>query len=68
MSKSYLKYDYNDQTEQIMNETFKKFEALINSSNNRKKKKQCTNYLVNIFERTLSNNVSIESHIKSIEE
>ena len=37
MSRSDLKYNWNDQTEQVLNETFKKLEALINSSSNQKK-------------------------------
>ena len=39
MFKLNLKYDYDDQTKQVMNEMFKKFKALINFSNDREKKK-----------------------------
>ena len=63
---SNLKYDYNNQTEQVMNETFKELETLINDSSNNKKKRQCANHIVGIFERTLSNDVNIKSRIKSI--
>ena len=44
-----------------MNKMFKKFEALINFSNNQRKKEQCINNIVNIFERTLNNNITIKS-------
>ena len=51
-----------------MNETFKEFETLINNSSNDRKKKQRTNHIVNIFEKTLSSDANIKSRIKSIEE
>ena len=34
MSRSDLKYNWDNQIEQIMNETFKKFKILINFSSN----------------------------------
>ena len=36
--RSNLEYDYDDQTEQVMNEIFKKLETLMNDSSNKKKK------------------------------
>ena len=68
MFKSNLKYDYDDQTEQVINEMFKEFEIWINDLSNSKKKKQCTNHIVDIFERTLNSDISIKSCIKSIKE
>ena len=38
MSKSDLKYDYDNQIKRIMNETFKELETLINDASNSKKK------------------------------
>ena len=67
MSKSDLKYNWDDQIEQVLNETFKKLEALISSSNNQKKKRQCINDIVDIFEKTLSSNASIKSRKESSE-
>ena len=46
---------------------FKKFEILINFSSNQKKKEQCVNNIVDIFERTLNNSASIKSQRKSFE-
>ena len=51
-----------------MNETFKKFETLINLSNNQQKKKHYTNDNVNIFEKTLSNDANIKLQKESFEE
>ena len=68
MFKSNLKYNYNDQTKQVMNETFKRFETLINFSNNREKKEQYAERIVDIFERILNSDINIKSCIKSIEE
>ena len=48
-----------------MNETFKEFETLINFSSNQRKKEQCINDIVKIFEKTLNNNVNIKSRKKS---
>ena len=45
MFKSNLKYDYDDQTKQVINETFKKFEALINFSNDEERKNSTQNVL-----------------------
>ena len=67
MFKSNLKYDWNDQIEQVTNEMFKKFKVLINLSSNQKKKEQCINNIVDIFERTLNSNASIKSRKKSFE-
>ena len=68
MSKSDLEYDYDDQTKQVMNEIFEELEALINHLNNSKKKEQCANHIVNTYERTLNNDISIKSRIRSIKE
>ena len=68
MSRSDLKYNYDDQTEQVMNETFKKLKALINLSNDREKKKQYAKRIVDIFEKILNSNASIKLCIRSIEE
>ena len=46
---------------------FKKLEILINFSNNQKKKEQCADDIVDIFERTLNNDVSIKSRKESFE-
>ena len=51
-----------------MNETFKKFEALINLSSNSEKKEQCINNIINIFEKILDSDASIKSRKKSFEE
>ena len=67
MFKSDLKNDWNDQIEQVMNKTFRKLEALVNSSSNQKKKEQCTDNIVNIFEKTLNNDISVKSRKKSSE-
>ena len=61
MSRSNLKNDWDDQIEQVMNETFKKLEALISSSSSQKKKKQCINNIVDIFEKILNSDASIKS-------
>ena len=44
-----------------MNETFKRIKVLINLSNNQKKKEQYINDIVNIFEKTLNNDININS-------
>ena len=49
-----------------MNRIFKKFETLINDSNNNKKKEQYTNYIIDIFEKFLNNDVNIKLCIKAI--
>ena len=67
MFKLDLKYDWNDQIEQILNETFKKFEALISPSSNQKKEEQYINDIVDIFEKALNSDASIESRKKSSE-
>ena len=67
MSRSDLKYDYDDQTEQVMNETFKGLEALISSSSNQEKKEQYAKRIVDTFEKILDSDVNIKSRIKSIE-
>ena len=46
---------------------FKKLEVLINFSSNQKKKEQCVNDIVNIFERTLNSDANIKSRKKSFE-
>ena len=48
-----------------MNKMFKKFKALINFSSNERKKKQCINDIVDIFEKTSDNDVNIKSRKKS---
>ena len=48
-----------------MNEMFKKLEALINFSSNQKKKEQCINDIVDIFEKVLDSDVSIKSRKES---
>ena len=68
MSRSDLKYDYDDQTKQVMNETFKELEALINLSNNQEKEKQYAKRIVDTFEKILDSDANIKSRIKSIEE
>ena len=40
---------------------FKKFEILINFSSNQKKKEQCVNDIIDIFERTLNSDANIKS-------
>ena len=40
---------------------FKEFKTLINFLNNQRKKQQCINDIVDIFEKTLNSNVSIKS-------
>ena len=65
--KSNLEYNWNKQTEQVMNEMFKKFKVLISFSNNQRKKKQCINNIVNIFEKTLNGDASIKSQKESFE-
>ena len=59
MFRSDLKYDYDDQTKEVMNETFKEFEALINFSNDQKKKEQYAKRIVDIFEKILNSNANI---------
>ena len=61
MFKSDLKYDWNDQIEQVTNEMFKKLEVLINFSSNQKKKEQCVNDIIDIFEKTLNSDANIKS-------
>ena len=67
MFRSDLKYDWNDQIEQVINETFKKLKALINLSSNSVKKGQCINDIVDIFEKTLNSDASIESRKETFE-
>ena len=67
MFKSDLEYDWDDQIEQVLNETFKKLEALINLSSSQKKKEQCINDIVDIFEKTLNSDASIKSQRESFE-
>ena len=67
MFKSDLEYNWDDQIEQVLNETFKKLETLINSLSNRRKKEQCINDIVDIFEKTLNSDASIESRRESSE-
>ena len=59
MFKSNLKYNYNDQTKQVINEAFKELETLINSSSDREKKEQYAKRIVDIFKRTLNSDVNI---------
>ena len=68
MFKSDLEYDYDDQTKQVMNETFKELEALISLSSNQEKKRQYAERIVDIFEKILNSDANIKSRIKSIEE
>ena len=51
-----------------MNETFKKLKALISFSSNQKKKEQCINDIVDIFEKTLNSDASVKSRKESFEE
>ena len=67
MSRSDLEYDWNDQTEQVLNETFKKLEALVSSSSSQKKEEQYINDIVDIFEKALNNDVSIKLRRESFE-
>ena len=46
---------------------FKKFKILINFSSNQKKKEQCVNDIVDIFEKTLNSDANIKSRKKSFE-
>ena len=50
-----------------MNEIFKKFETLINFLSNERKKKQCINDIVDIFEETSNSDVNIKSQRKLFE-
>ena len=59
MSRSNLKYHYDDQTKQILNEAFEELEALINLSSEQKKEEQYAEFIVNIFEKILDNNANI---------
>ena len=43
-----------------MNEMFKKLEISINLSNNERKKKQCINDIVDIFEKTSDSDINIK--------
>ena len=50
-----------------MNEMFKKFKALINFSSNQRNKEQYINNIIDIFEKTLNNDVNIKSRKESFE-
>ena len=67
MFRSDLKYDWDDQIEQVLNETIKKLEALISPSSNQKKKEQYINDIVDTFEKTLNSDASIELRRRSSE-
>ena len=65
MIRSDLKYNWKDQIEKLMNETFKKLEALISPSNNQRKKEQYMNNIIDTFKKTLNNNANIKSRKES---
>ena len=68
MFRSDLKYNYDNQTEEVMNEAFKKLEALINFSSDRKKEGQYAKHIVDIFEKILDSDINIQSSERSTQE